>query len=471
MQERNHDAALNLVREHYGDNNLKKRDVRPTKLVDFEGIARHHNVNIMLYEPKKNARSIWRLFYGKIQHKNDLPTIKMGLLGDHCFYIKKMDVLCGRWECKGCRQIFTRNEDLIRYLKEERCAGGKTKTICPGHKFRLSKFKFSYTACQWIEVQAIETGKHIHHKTCGHGGERMVKVWVLNDKGVKEPVSFLVDEYEPEINTVYQFHGCHWHGHTCLSGRTRRKQKRYKDTCKINWLIENNGCDTEYNLVSTWECEELIRKRVRFEKKFTRYPQFILYDFEAILVPLSRHPTDNLTYLSRHIPISVSVHDTLSGEREGACYLVDENSERLIERFIEVLTEKQEEIASDVLKQHPYPSDFQVLPDDVKKQCKQWVNQVPVIGFNSGKYDLNIVKEYFVKEISYNKDDKCNEDVFAAKKENDYMFLTTSRFKFLDIKNYIGPGLSYDAWCKSIGCRLQKLMFPYEWLDSYENQL
>ena len=47
------------------------------------------------------------------------------------------------------------------------------------------------------------------------------------------------------------------------------------------------------------------------------------------------------------------------------------------------------------------------------------------------------------------------------------MFLTTSKFKFLDAKNYIGPGLSY-AWCKSMGCRLQKLMFPYEWLDGYE---
>ena len=51
---------------------------------------------------------------------------------------------------------------------------------------------------------------------CGHDGERMVKVWVLNDKGKKEPASFLVDGYEPETNTVYQFHGCHWHGHTCL---------------------------------------------------------------------------------------------------------------------------------------------------------------------------------------------------------------------------------------------------------------
>ena len=90
------------------------------------------------------------------------------------------------------------------------------------------------------------------------------------------------------------------------------------------------------------------------------------------------------------------------------------------------------------------------------------------MGFNRGKYDLNVLKKYFVKKMTYNKESECNEDVFVAKKENDYMFLTTSKFKFLDVKNYIGPGLSYDAWCKSMGCRLQKLMFPYKWLDNYE---
>ena len=71
--------------------------MRPKKLADFEGIARHHNVNIMLYEQKKyrrkDAGSAWRLVYGKIQHKSDLPTINMELLGGHCFYIKKIDVL------------------------------------------------------------------------------------------------------------------------------------------------------------------------------------------------------------------------------------------------------------------------------------------------------------------------------------------------------------------------------------------
>ena len=79
-----------------------------------------------------------------------------------------------------------------------------------------------------------------------------------------------------------------------------------------------------------------------------------------------------------------------------------------------------------------------------------------------------MVKEYFVKKISYDKEDECNEDVFSAKKENDYMFLTTSKFRFLDVKDYIGPGFSYGAWCKPMGCRRQRLMFPYEWLDNYK---
>ena len=38
---------------------------------------------------------------------------------------------------------------------------------------------------------------------CGHGGERMVTVWVLNGKVEKEPASFLFDGYQPKTNTVY----------------------------------------------------------------------------------------------------------------------------------------------------------------------------------------------------------------------------------------------------------------------------
>ena len=229
----------------------------------------------MLHEPKKDmgkdARSIWQLVYGKAQHKNNLTTINMGLLRGFYFYIKKMDVLCKRWECKSCWQIFTRNENLIRHLKDERCTGGKTKIICSGIKFKHVSnssekvfygwdTKVSSDACQWIETQAIERGKHIHHKMGRHDWERMVTVWVLINKGKKELVSFLVDGYEPGTNTVYQFHRCHWHGHTCLKKRTKRQQKRCEDTHQIDWLIKNNGWDARYNLVSAWECE--VWKRV-----------------------------------------------------------------------------------------------------------------------------------------------------------------------------------------------------------------
>ena len=113
--------ALNLAREFYSDNKLKRKDVRATKLVDFEGIAKHLNVNIMLYESKKesgeDAGKIWRVVYGKTQYKDTLPTINMGSFKGH-------------WECKGCKQIFKKSCNLTRHLKEDTCTGGKTKLIC-----------------------------------------------------------------------------------------------------------------------------------------------------------------------------------------------------------------------------------------------------------------------------------------------------------------------------------------------------
>ena len=73
-----------------------------------------------------------------------------------------------------------------------------------------------------------------------------------------------------------------------------------------------------------------------------------------------------------------------------------------------------------------------------------------------------MIKEYFVKNLA------GISDVNVAKKENSYMFLSKPKLKFLDIKNYLAPGLSYDAWCRAYGCELQKLVFPYEWFDSFE---
>ena len=128
----------------------------------------------------------------------------------------------------------------------------------------------------------------------------------------------------------------------------------------------------------------------------------MVYDFEGILAPLNEHFTDNLSYLSTiHLyTLLFMIHWVLDRE---SVYLVDKNPESLIRQFIKVLAEKEEAIDPDVLKDHSYPSDFQMLPGDVKKQCNQCFNQFSVIGFSNGKYYLNMMRKYFVRELSFNK--------------------------------------------------------------------
>ncbi|KAK3719348.1 hypothetical protein QZH41_000526 [Actinostola sp. cb2023] len=48
------------------------------------------------------------------------------------------------------------------------------------------------------------------------------------------------------------------------------------------------------------------------------------------------------------------------------------------------------------------------------------------------------------------------------------MFILMPGFRFLDIINYLGPGISYDKWTKAYECTLEKSWLPYEWFDSPE---
>ena len=62
VYKRNSKALWNLVHECYGDNKFKHKEVRPTKLVDFKSIGKHHNINIVLYEPKEGQRGGRRIY-------------------------------------------------------------------------------------------------------------------------------------------------------------------------------------------------------------------------------------------------------------------------------------------------------------------------------------------------------------------------------------------------------------------------
>ena len=52
-EEKTNRDALNLARDFYKRPNLKRENVWPTSLVNFENIAKQFKVNIRLFEPKE----------------------------------------------------------------------------------------------------------------------------------------------------------------------------------------------------------------------------------------------------------------------------------------------------------------------------------------------------------------------------------------------------------------------------------
>ena len=501
-----------MARDFYKRPNLKRENVKPTRLVDFENITKQFKVNIRLFEPRENVdKTAWRLVFGKNQFKKNLPCVDIGLFvyedhdekqaekdnrysrQGHCFFIKDIELLTKTWECVGCRQRFNRHDNYNRHVTGGTCGGGKTKLICPGEKFERimnskekvfygGNKKFSYAACQWIEKQSELIGRHIHHALCGHGGEYYAHLYAGKEKN-SHAREIPVDGYEPESNTIFQYHGCKWDGCPCQKRKERNSleeersaDQRYTKTIELEKKMKEQG----FKIVSVWECEKPELKKKRFCKKFRPYPYFIVYDFEAICQKINEKQTDELTITAKHIPVSVAINDNLTKKPS---FIVEEDPKELNKKFVVELLKRASEIEEKVGSANYVLGVRRKMNEDDKgdqyggylineervklaketaKSYVNWVKQVPVFGFNSGRYDINMIKEYFVKNLT------SLSDVNVAKKENSYMFLSTPNFKFLDIKNFLAPGLSYDAWCRAYGCELQKLAFPYEWFDSFE---
>ena len=146
--------ALKLARDFYRIPNLKREDVKPTRPIDLENIAKQFKVNIRLFELAKESETVWRLVSGKNQFRKNLPCVDIGLFvyedhekeqsekdkrdsrQGHCFFIKDIELLTKTWECGGCRQRFNRHDNYNRHITSGTCDGGKTKLLCIGTKFR-----------------------------------------------------------------------------------------------------------------------------------------------------------------------------------------------------------------------------------------------------------------------------------------------------------------------------------------------
>ncbi|KXJ22829.1 Zinc finger and SCAN domain-containing protein 22 [Exaiptasia diaphana] len=99
----------------------------------------------------------------------------------------------------------------------------------------------------------------------------------------------------------------------------------------------------------------------------------------------------------------------------------------------------------------------------LKVRLEEYLKELPVVGFNSGKYDLNATKQFLFPVLT-----EMEQIQFAIKRNNNCMCLKTEHLRFLDIVNFIAPGFSYDKFLKAYDCPQTKGFFPYEWMDSLD---
>ena len=237
----------------------------------------------------------------------------------HAFLIRDIKQVTRNYTCGDCQARFTQACDLTRHATS--CSKGQTKSICPNKRIHapLSTYekafyppgRCSFTATKWLEWESKQRGIHIHHALCGHGGERQI-------------LGASVDGYHPESKTVFQFHGCFWHGCTrCYptertafvrqtkqgkvttrldsQGKPMRRKDAYGLTLQRTKFLEAAG----YTVVEKWEHETPTPWTTTRcpERQTETYPHAIVYDFESYQdTSKASCPTRDLSFESEHVP-------------------------------------------------------------------------------------------------------------------------------------------------------------------------
>ena len=246
--------------------------------------------------------------------------------------------------------------------------------------------------------------------------------------------------------------------------------------------------------------EVLADDGIMVEEQLQFYPYRITYDFESYFLKEDLpQSSEKLTWEAKHIPLSVSVCSNIPGCQEPQCFVTEGNPQELVSKMVdymhqiqttaeaylheehsdyynallELLQQKQqledstneEDVdMTDETTEEPEKKEKKSHPLAVLKfKYEQWMMQIPVIGFNSAKYDINMVKPYLVKAL-------MEKDLikFVVKKSNAFMCITTEQLKFVDIRNYLAPGFHYATYLKAYKCSVMKGYFPYEWMDKLE---
>ena len=97
------------------------------------------------------------------------------------------------------------------------------------------------------------------------------------------------------------------------------------------------------------------------------------------------------------------------------------------------------------------------LKDHLERYCKL----LPVFGFDSAKYDINLIKSYLLPILI----NERNMEPTVIKKANHFVSFKFGDIQLLDVMNFPGRTTSFDSFPKVYKTSKSKGFFPSEWFD------
>ena len=225
-------------------------------------------------------------------------------------------------------------------------------------------------------------------------------------------------------------------------------------------------------------------------------------------------PRNMPSIVEQHVPCSIALaYSGDEGNVEHPDWLVsDGDTETLIAEFVgKMLSMHEKHVANQTVKYEAYLKQFedyeqQVDPstpteyhfqdtekivklctrkwlgrnassvDKLRRQFYAFVYKLPILGYNSSSYDLNVLREWLfpllvesagggrMVQAAYKK-------LSILKRRNRYLCIETPHFKFVDAYLFVAAGTSLKAFMRSQlphgqAAGLCKLEFPYRYLSN-----
>jgi hypothetical protein len=309
--------------------------------------------------------------------------------------------------------------------------------------------------------------------------------------------------------------------------------------------------------MTVFEALDELGIKISQEKRF--YPWKMCVDFESLLHPLDgaeklkripgacqvvdealhrlgiQHEANEegqkLHWTHEHIPVSFALSSNIEGEgpgydSQGAYVCINSSPQALVRdlmtkvneisnnNYMRLMEEEWEyqsalqlldqmvleaENVDDECKGKKHHRQYRNRLQSVRSSFKLWMHQVPLLGFNLGKYDLNLIKtflfDYLINQQDYDTEgdgdageeaESYIDDAAESEEEEDekttktprwprvikrgnrYIAISTPKLRILDVSLYCAAGTSLDSFLQIWGQELRKIPFPYSYLDKLE---